>query len=91
MPRLRKARSSSLELFSSSTGTRCLQALDDRDVGAEGLPRGGELDADDAAAQDDRGLGTRSRTSAWSEEMMRLPSISRPGSDFGTEPVASRM
>ena len=32
------------------------QALDDRDVGAEGLPRGGELDADDAAAQDDRGL-----------------------------------
>ena len=33
-------------------------------------------------------FGTRSRTRAWSEEMMRLPSISRPGSDFGTEPVA---
>ena len=33
--------------------------------------------------------GTRSSFSAWSEEMMRLPSISRPGSDFGTEPVAS--
>lgn len=35
-------------------------------------------------------FGTRSRTRAWSEEMIRLPSISRPGSDFGTEPVASR-
>ncbi len=35
--------------------------------------------------------GTRSRVSAWSEEMIRLPSIARPGSDFGTEPVASRM
>lgn len=33
-----------------------LQALDDRHVGAEGLPRGGELHADDTAAQDDRGL-----------------------------------
>ena len=33
-------------------------------------------------------FGTRSRTRAWSEEMMRLPSMSRPGSDFGTEPVA---
>ncbi len=33
-----------------------LEALDDGDLGTEGLPRGGELDADDAAAQHDRGL-----------------------------------
>src|SRR5690606_24730549 len=33
------------------------QRLDDRDVRAEGLPHGGELDADDAAAEHDRALG----------------------------------
>lgn len=33
-----------------------LQTFDDRDVRTEGLPRGGELDADDAAAEHDRGL-----------------------------------
>lgn len=33
-----------------------LEALDDGDVGPEGLPGGGELDADDTAAEDDRGL-----------------------------------
>ena len=31
------------------------QRLDDGHVGAEGLPRAGELDADDAAAEHDRG------------------------------------
>ncbi|CAM5365545.1 hypothetical protein STENM327S_00012 [Streptomyces tendae] len=36
-------------------------------------------------------FGTRSSVRAWSEEMIRLPSISRPGRVFGTEPVASRM
>lgn len=35
-------------------------------------------------------FGTRSSFSAWSEEMIRSPSISRPGSDLGTEPVARR-
>lgn len=33
-----------------------LEALDDGDVGPEGLPGGGELDADDTAAEDDRRL-----------------------------------
>ena len=57
MPRRRNARSSSFELDSSSGGQQVRQHLDDRDLGAERAPDAGELDADHAAAEDDRRRG----------------------------------
>ena len=78
IPRLRKARS---RACSSRPGPRRRPAgegLDDRDVGAERPQHAGELDADDAAAQDDDALGHPSSLSAWSLVMTRPPR-SRPG------------
>ena len=86
--RLRNARSSCLDSDASSIGDQGGQRLDDRDVGAEGLPDAGELDADDAAAEDDDRLRAPGRAcSAWSLVMTRPP-ISRPGSVRAYEPVA---
>lgn len=88
MPRLRNARSRSLELFSSSTGTRCFRPS----TIVTSVPKDFHAEANSTPMTPPprtiADVGTRSSFSAWSEEMMRLPSISRPGSDFGTEPVA---
>ena len=64
MPRRRNARSSSFELDSSSAGQQVRQRLDDRHVGAEGLPDAGELHADHAAAEHDDRRRHRRRASA---------------------------
>ena len=67
MPRRRNARSSALLSATSSFGHEVVECLDDRDLGAERLPDARELDADDAAAEDDRrARGSRSSSSAWS-------------------------
>ena len=57
MPRFLKARSKFLTIGGVLVRDQGGQALDDGDVDAEGLPDGGELDADHAAAEDDRALG----------------------------------
>ena len=75
MPRLRKARSSSLELFSSSTGTRCGRPS----TIVTSVPKDFHAEANSTPMTPPPRMiadfGTRSRISAWSEEMMRLPSI----------------
>ncbi len=89
IPRLRKARSSSLELDSSSSGSRCgsasttvTSAPNDRHTLANSTP----MTPPPSTTTDD---GTLSSVSACSLVMMRLPSISRPGREREYEPVAS--
>ena len=57
MPRLRNARSTCFERVLVFERDQVRQRLDDGDVGAERLPGAGELAADHAAAEDDRGGG----------------------------------
>jgi len=89
MPRLRKARSSSFELFSSSTGTRCGRPS----TMVTSVPKDFHAEANSTPITPPPStiavFGTRSRVSAWSEEMIRSPSMVSPGSERGTEPVAS--
>ena len=89
MPRRRKARSSSLELDSSSGGTRCgsastmvTSAPKERQTLANSTPITPPPSTTTEA-------GTRSSSSAWSLVMTRSPSISRPGRLRDYEPVAS--
>ena len=89
MPRRRKARSSSLELDSSSAGSRwgsastiVTSAPNERQTLANSTP----MTPPPSTTTE---VGTRSSVSAWSLVMIRSPSISRPGSDLGAEPVAS--
>ncbi len=89
MPRLRKARSSSFELDSSSGGSRCgsistivTSAPNDRHRLANSTP----ITPPPSITAE---AGTRSRVSAWSLVITRSPSICRPGSERGSEPEAS--
>ena len=84
MPRLRKARSSSFELDSSSGGSRCgsistmvTSAPNDRQTLANSTP----ITPPPRITAE---AGTRSRVSAWSLVITRSPSICRPGSDRGS-------
>jgi hypothetical protein len=91
MPRRRNARCSTFALASSSRGRSCgsistiiTSAPNERHTDANSTP----ITPPPRMIAD---LGTRSSRSASSEEMIRSPSIVRPGSDLGTEPVASTM
>ena len=91
MPRLRNARSSSLELASSSSGTRWGSAstmVTSAPKDFHALANSTPMTPPPRTIAD---AGTRSSCSAWSLVMTRSPSISRPGSDCGVEPVASTM
>ena len=66
------------------------QQLEDRDLAAEAAEDRRELDADGAAAEDrDRLRAPRCRWIASSLVMMRVRSISMPGTLRGAEPVAT--
>ena len=89
MPRRRNARSSSLELDSSSGGSRCgsistmvTSAPNERQTLANSTPM-----TPPPRMTADR--GTRSSRSAWSLLMTRSPSISSPGRLRGSDPVDS--
>ena len=89
MPRRRNARCSTFADASSSSGSSCgtistivTSAPNDRHTEANSTP----ITPPPKMITDD---GTRSSCSASSEVMTRTPSSARPGSDLGTEPVAS--
>ncbi len=89
MPRRLKARCSTLADASSSSGRSCgaistivTSAPNDRHTDANSTP----ITPPPRMTTDE---GTRSSRRASSEVMTRTPSSVRPGSDLGTEPVAS--
>ena len=89
MPRRRKARSSSFELDSSSSGSRCgsistivTSAPNDRHTLANSTPITPPPRITTEA-------GTWSRVRAWSLVITRWPSMARPGRLRDSEPVAS--
>ena len=88
MPRRRKARSSSLELASSSSGTRCGSAS----TMVTSVPKDVQALANSTPITPPPSTialaGTRSRVRACSLAITRWPSSSRPGSVREYEPVA---
>ena len=89
MPRRRKTRCSTFADPSSSSGSSCgaistmvTSAPNDRHTEANSTP----ITPPPRMMTDD---GTRSSRSASSELITRTPSSARPGSDLGTDPVAS--
>ena len=89
MPRRRNARSSSLQLDSSSSGTRCGSAstiVTSEPKDFQMLANSTPMTPPPRTITD---AGTRSSLSAWSLNSTRSPSTSRPGSVLAADPVAS--